>query len=105
MLHQHDAKSPPSAQTTLPPASEHPMISALKSSKAAHFLLKHARKHKRADPTTSNKHRLQASFQGCLSVKGTSQVKGQLQSDWRPPIHLILSSQDALHKFQAQLLV
>lgn len=37
---------------------------------------------------SSNQHNVHASFQGFQSVKGTSQVKGQLQPDWRPPIHL-----------------
>lgn len=79
----------------------------MQSTKAPHFLLKHAGNHQRRDPTTSiyNQHNFRASFQGFASVKDTSQVKGQLQSDWRPPIHLILSSQEALHEFQAQLLV
>lgn len=76
----------------------------MQSTKALHFLLKHAGNHKSRDPTTStyNQHNFRASFHGFASVKDTSQVKAQLQ---KPPIHLILSSQEALHEFQAQPLV
>lgn len=73
------------------------------STKAAHSLLNMLRR----EPTTSfdNKHNFKASFQRFVSVKDTSQIKGELQSNWKPPIHLILSSQDALHEFQPHLLV
>lgn len=61
----------------------------------------------RREPTNSfdNKQNFKASFQRLVSVKDTSQIKGELQSNWKPPIHLILSSQDALHEFQPQLVV